>query len=373
MTDGRKHTTTREYDGSHRVIKETIAGHERKWSYGTKKRRSPNPTAPSPSVCSTPRTSRRRPSKPKGTGLERVTEYEYSGTTYDLTKLIDPNKHIIEYGYDEEGNRTSRKRPQRRRTQMEYDKKHDLVKETSPEGEVAKVKLTEAGLPEVLEQPAGAETQKIEFKYDTYWASPPKPQTRSATKPNTHTTVTATRKSKQTPKGNEQKWKYNEDSQETEETSPRANTTKTERNNYGLPTKVTDPLGHATEIKYDANQNIDSVTDGNKHATKYEYNTENLPIKVTEPNGDITETGYDAEGRKTSYTDGNSHTWEYKRNILEQVTEEKNPLGKIWKKIYSKAGNPKLVKTPRNRSLNTATTKPTGSQESNSPPANQSK
>ena len=35
VTDGRGHATTIEYDGSHRVIKETIAGHERKWSYGT--------------------------------------------------------------------------------------------------------------------------------------------------------------------------------------------------------------------------------------------------------------------------------------------------------------------------------------------------
>ncbi len=37
VTDGRKHTTTIEYDGSHRVIKEVEAGHERKWSYGTKR------------------------------------------------------------------------------------------------------------------------------------------------------------------------------------------------------------------------------------------------------------------------------------------------------------------------------------------------
>ena len=59
---------------------------------------------------------------------------------------------------------------------------------------------------------------------------------------------------------------------------------------------------------------------------------------MTKANGDITETGYDAEGKKTSYTDGNGHTWEYKRNKLEQVTEEKNPLGKIWKKTYNKAG-----------------------------------
>jgi RHS repeat-associated protein len=345
VTDGRKHMITREYDGSHRVIKEVEAGHERKWSYGTKET-----TITEPNGAETVDTfnAANEPTKiveAKGTAYEKVTEYEYSGTTLELTKMIDPNKHTTEYGYDEEGNRTSEKDPSGDERKWEYDKKHNLVKETTPEGEVTKTKLTEAGLPEVVERPAGAETQKTEYKYDAYGditevIDPLGNKTKSTY--DSH----GDKETEKDAEGNERKWKYNTDSQVTEETSPRGYTTKTERNNYGLPTKVTDPLGHATEYKYDANQNIESETDGNKHTTKYEYNEENLPIKVTKPNGDITKTGYDAEGKKTSYTDGSSHTWEYKRNKLEQVIEEKNPLGKVWKKTYNKAGGLETLEDP---------------------------
>jgi RHS repeat-associated protein len=345
VTDGRKHTTTIEYDGSHRVVTEVIAGRERKWSYGTHET-----TITEPNGAETVDTfnSSYEPTKTieaKGTAYEKVTEYEYDGTTFELTKLTDPNKHVTEYGYDEEGNRTSEKDPNGDERKWEYDKKHDVIKETSPEGETTKTKRTEAGQPEVVERPAGSETQKTEYKYDAYGdvtelIDPLGNKTKYTY--DSH----GDKETEKDPEGNERKWKYNGDSQETEETSPRGYLTKTERNNYGLPTKVTDPLGHATEVKYDANQNIESETDGNKHTTKYEYNTENLPIKITKPNGDTTETGYDAEGKKTSYTDGNSHTWEYKRNKLEQVTEEKNPLSKIWKKTYNKAGGLETLEDP---------------------------
>ena len=345
VTDGRKHTTTIEYDGSHRVVKEVIAGHERKWSYGTH-----DTTITEPNGAETVDTfnSSYEPTKvteAKGTPYEKVTEYEYDGATFALTKSIDPNKHATEYGYDEEDNRTSEKDPNGDEHKWEYDKKHNLIKETSPEGEVTKTKLTEAGLPEVVERPAGGETQKTEYKYDAYG------DVTEVVDPlgnKTKYTYDAhgDKEIEKDAEGNERKWKYNEDSQETEETSARGYVTKTERNNYGLPTKVTDPLGHASEIKYDANQNVEAETDGNKHTTKYEYNTENLPIKITKPNGDITETGYDSEGKKTSYTDGNSHTWEYKRNKLEQVIEEKSPLGKVWQKTYSKAGPTETVEDP---------------------------
>ena len=51
----------------------------------------------------------------------------------------------------------------------------------------------------------------------------------------------------------------------------------------------------------------------------------------------------------TSHTNGGKHVWEYKRNQLEQVTEEKNPLGKIWKKKYEKAGNLESLEDPEKR------------------------
>src|SRR4029077_14558364 len=146
----------------------------------------------------------------------------------------------------------------------EYDKNHNVIKETSPEGEATKIKLTEAGEPEIVERPARSETQKTEYKYDAYGdvtevVDPLGNKTKYTY--DSH----GDKEAEKDAEGDERKWKYNEDSQENEETSPRGYVTKTERNNYGLPTKVTDPLGHATELKYDANQNVESETDGNKH------------------------------------------------------------------------------------------------------------
>jgi RHS repeat-associated protein len=344
-TDGRKHTITRQYDASHRVTEETIAGHTRKWSYGENETTITEPNGSE--TVDTFNTAHELTTlvEAKGTALERVTEYEYSAITFELMKVTDPSKHVTEYGYDEEGNLISEKDPNGDERKWEYNETHDAVKETSPEGEITKTKLTEMGQPEVVEKPVGAETQKTEYKYDAYGdvtevIDPLGDKTKYAY--DAH----GNKESETDAEGDKRKWEYNEGSQATEETSPRGYITKTERNDYGLPTKVTDPLSHSTEYKYDANQNIESETDGNKHTTKYEYNEENLPIKVTKPNGDATETGYDAEGKKTSYTDGNAHTWEYKRNKLEQVTEEKNPIGKAWKKTYDKAGNLETLEDP---------------------------
>ncbi len=345
VVDGRKHTITLEYDGSHRVIKETIAGHERKWKYGTKET---TITEPNGSETLDTFNTANEPTKivqAKGTGAEKITEYEYSGTTYALTKMIDPNKHVTEYGYDEEGNRTSEKDPNGDERKWDYDKHHNVTKETTPEGETTTIKRNEAGEPEAIERPDGAETQKTKYKYNA------EGEVTEVTDPLGNATkytydAHGDKETETDPEGNERKWTYNEDSQETEETSPRKYVTKTERNDYGLPTKVTDPLSHVTEYKYDGNQNIEAETDGNKHTTKYEYNEENLPIKVTKPNGDTTETGYDTEGKKTSYTDGSKHTWEYKRNQLEQLTEEIDPLKKTWKRTYEPAGNLEKLEDP---------------------------
>jgi RHS repeat-associated protein len=345
VTDGRKHATTLEYDGSNRVIEETIAGHERKWKYGEGETAI---TEPNGSETVDTFNAAMEPTKiiqAKGTGAERATEYEYSGTTFELTKMIDPNKHVTEYGYDEEGNRTSEKNPAGDERKWEYDKNHNIVKETSPEGETTTIKRDESGNPEVIERPVGSETQKAKYKYDASG------DLTEVIDPLGHVTqytydTEGNRATKKDAEGNERKWKYNEDHAVKEETDPRNFTTKLERNQYDLPIKIMVPTGQATEYKYDGNQNVEAETDRNKHTTKYEYNEENLRTKVTEPNGITNETGYDAEGQMTSHTDGNGHTWEYKRNQLGQVTEEENPLGKIWEKTYDQAGNLEKLEDP---------------------------
>lgn len=350
ITDGDGHVTRIKYETAlpYRVLEEEVGGHKRKWKYGSGET---TITEPNGSETLEKFNSANEPTKitrAKGKSEETTTEYEYNTETYTPKKLIDPNKHVTEYGYEAEGNKISEKDPNGDETKWEYDKKHDVIKETTPEGEVTTIKRNEHGEPEVIERPVGSETQKTEYKYDG------EGDLTEEIDPLGHVTKYTydshgDKETETDAEGDESKWKYNEDSQVIEETSPRGYVTKTERDERGLPTKITDPLGHTTEYKYDGNGNIESRTDGDGHTTKYEYNEENLPTKTTEPTGTVVETGYDAEGQMTSHTDGEKHTWEYKRNALEQVTEEKSPLGKVWKKTYEKAGNLEKLEDPEGR------------------------
>jgi len=347
ITDGRGNSVTIEYDSSHRVKAQTIAKHERKWKYGSTPGTETTLTEPSGLEAVEKFNTAGEPTKVtlQGANIEtRSTEYEYNATTYNVTKLIDPNKHETKYGYDSEGNLTSMVDPTKDETTWEYDKKHDIVKETTPEGETTTIKRTSSGEPEVVERPAGTETQKMEYKYNTTG------DLKEIIDPLKHVTTFTydtygDLASETDPEKNEQKWSDNKDSEVTEETSPRGYVTTIERDERGLPTKITDPLKHLTKNEYNEDDEIDSETDGNNNTTKYEYNEEDLPTKIEAP-ATKEEIGYDSEGQMTSRTDGNTHTWEYKRNELEQVTEEKNPLGKVTKEKYEKTGELESVEDP---------------------------
>jgi RHS repeat-associated protein len=348
ITDGRGNSVTVEYDSSHRVKAQTIAKHERKWKYGSTPGIETTLTEPNGLESTEKFNSAGEPTivTLKGTSIEtRSTEYEYNATTYNVTKLVDPNKHETKYGYDGEGNLTSEVDPNKDEATWEYDKKHNVIKETTPEGEVTTIKrTTSSGEPEVVERPVGSETQKTEDKYnatgDLSEVIDPLKHVTAFTY-DTYGDVA----SETDPEKNVRKWVDNKDSEVTEETSPRGYVTTIEFDERGLPTKITDPLKHVTKDEYNGDDEIESETDGNNNTTKDEYNEEDLPTKIEAP-ATKEEIGYDSEGQMTSRTDGNTHVWEYKRNELEQVTEEKNPLGKITKKKYEKAGNLESVEDP---------------------------
>jgi RHS repeat-associated protein len=347
IVDGRGDATTIEYEtgAPHRVLKQTIGGHERKFKYGAGETKIIEPNGSETLETFNSANEPTKTVRARGTNIETVTEDEYSGSNFEVTKLIDPNKHDTTYEYDSEGNKTLEKDPNGDERKWKYDKAHDVLEETTPEGETTTIKRNSHGEPETVERSINSETQKTEYKYGTDG------ELAEEVDPLGHTTkftydAAGDKEMELLPEGQERKWKYNSDSQVTEETSARGFTTTIERDERGLPTMITDPLGHLTEYTYDGNGNVETETDGNKHTTKYTYNEENLRTKVEESNKTLVETGYDSEGQMTSHTDGNKHVWEYKRNLLEQVIEEKNPLGKVWKKTYEKAGDLELLEDP---------------------------
>ncbi len=354
-TDGREYTTTTEYDEAHQVISQTDGmSRKRTWKYATTESGSETTiTEPNGSTTVEQFNEYGSPTsvtRASGTTNAATTKYEYSGSD-ELLAIIDPNNHKTEYGYDSAGNRTSEKNADGDETKWTYDSKHDVETVTTPMGETTTIKRETHGNPETIERPApGGKTQITKYKY----ASNGDPE--SVTNPLEQTwkyeyDSKGDRIAEIDPEGNKRTWEYNEDSQITAEVSPRGNIsggkpesfkTKIERNAQGLPLKVTDPLGHATEYKYDGDDHVEAVTDGNKDKTKYTYDGDDELIKVEEPNKTITETEYDADGQVVSQANGNKHKTKYVRNAVEEVTEEINTLGKKALEEYDGAGN--LVK-----------------------------
>jgi YD repeat-containing protein len=245
ITDGREHSTTIKYEATtHRVTEETIAGHTRKWTYGTPAGTETTITEPNGSETVTKFNAAGEPTKVtrKGTGFETTTtEYEYNSETYERTKLIDPNKHETLYGYDSEGNKTSEKDPSGDERKWKYDTKHNIETETTPEGETTTYERNSKGEPTKIERPIGSEKQVTEYKYAS---NGDLEEENNPLKNKTKYTYDAAgdKETEVDPEGDERKWKYNADSQVTEETSPRGFKTEIERDEQGRPKKITDPL-----------------------------------------------------------------------------------------------------------------------------------
>jgi RHS repeat-associated protein len=362
IIDGRKDATTTEFDASHRVIKQVIAGHERKWKYGAEPGTETKITEPNGSETLQSFNVAGEATKvtaASGASEEAVTEYEYNGT-YELEKLLDPDQHATKYTYDSEGNRKTETDANNNETKWEYDTTHDVIKETTPDGETTTIKRNGDGNPEEVSRTIEGKTQKTTYKYNSE-----NQDLLEETNPIEGTTKytydgAGDLESETDPDGDKRTVKDNEDSQITSEVSPRGNvegakaaefTTTIERDEQGRPTMVTDPLGHLTLYKYDGDGDIETETDGNNHTTTFLYNEEALPLATHEADGNTVETGYDAEGEMTSRTDGNDHTWEYKRNKLEEITTELNPLLQKTVKTYDKAGNLETVEDPEKHTI----------------------
>jgi RHS repeat-associated protein len=351
-TDPLSHTVSREYDSSHRVIKEEDAlKRKRAWKYaGAGAGEETTVTQPNSAVTVEDFNAAHLPTSitnASGTAIAATRTYEYNPYNL-LVAVTDADKHTTKYGYDAAGDRTSETNPDEDKTEWTYDKLHEVVTSTSPDGETTTIKRGAHEHPETISRPApGEQTQTTTYTYDS------RGDLESMTDPLEHTwkyeyDSYGDRTSETDPEGNKRTWQYNEGSQETSTVSPRGNatgaeaskyTTKTERDAEGRPLKITDPLGHTTKYAYDGDSNIETVTDGNSHTTTYTYNSDNEPTKVKEPNGDVTETEYDAMGQVTSQTDGNKHLTKYVRNLLEEVEEVANPLGEKTLKEYNGVGN----------------------------------
>jgi RHS repeat-associated protein len=364
IANGRGYTTKNEYDSLGRVKLQTDPlTNERKFEYtetgGFKETTIAEPNGSKTLEKFNLSGEPTEVTKAYGTALAQTSKYEYN-SSLALTKVTDPNNHVTTYGYDAEGNKTSKKDANENETKWVYNKTHDVIEETTPKGETTTITRNAAGDPETIKRPAPeSKTQETKFKYAANG------DLEEETDPLDRTTKFeynsyGNRKALIDPAGDKRTWGYNEDGQITSEVSPRGNAegaeaskfeTKTERDAQGRPIKITDPLGHETKHKYDANGNDEVVTDPNGQATTNVYDADDRLIEVKSPNGDVAKTSYDSEGKVKSKTDGNGNTTKYERNLLEQITEVIDPLERKTIRKYDAAGNLEETKDPESRTI----------------------
>ena len=359
MIDGRGGETTNEYDESNRVVSQADpAGRTLAFEYDGFHTRITNEATGA--VTDQWFNSDNEPfsiTDGFGTAQARSEAFVYDEGGHLLARA-DANGHTTTYTYNAAGDRTSMVDPEEDETSWEYNATHDVVSETTPRGETTTIERDAAGNPETISRPApGEATQTTSYEYDSHG------QPEAMTDPLGRTwhyeyDSQGDRSAETDPEGDRRTWEYDEDSRLTATVSPRGNaegaetsqyTTTYERDPQGRPTKVTDPLGHATEYAYDPNGNLKTETDANGHTTTYTYNADDEPTKVERPNGDTTETGYDGAGRVISQTDGNGQTTEYVRDVLEQPVEVLDPLGRTTTREYDAAGNLSAETDPEER------------------------
>ncbi len=282
-----------------------------------------------------------------GSEDEATTKYEYDEDLYPVART-DPDGHKTEFGYDAEGNRTSETDAAGDETTRTYNSKRQVVSITTPRGEKTTIERDADGNPISISRPApGEATQTTSVEYDSRGLP------ESVTDPlertwgfeyDSHGDRTAVTG----PLGDKQTMAYDEDSRLVSVVSPRGNVegaeasqyeTAIERDAQGRPTKVTDPLGHATEYAWDAAGNLLSKTDAKGQTTKYTYNAANELTEVERPSGAVLKTAYDSLGKVVSQTDPNEHVTEYVRNLLGRPVEAIDPLERESGAEYDAAGN----------------------------------
>lgn len=282
MVDGRGGETTNEYDGADRVISQTDPAERRiAFEYDGFHTRLTNEATGA--VTDQWFNSNNEPTSIiRGYGTEDATTESLS---YDdagrLLARTDGNGHTTTYTYNPAGDRTSVTDAEENETKWEYNAAHEVVSETTPNGETTTIVRDVAGNPETISRPApGEAVQTTSFEYDAFG------QMESRTDPLERTWTyeynsQGDPESETDPEGQTRTWSYDENSRLIATVSPRGSgegkepsefMTVIERDVQGRPKEVIDPLGHTAKYTYDANGNLESETDAKGHTTEFSYN-----------------------------------------------------------------------------------------------------
>lgn len=207
-----------------------------------------------------------------------ITKYEYDakGNLTRLTEALNlPEQRVIEYSYDQYGQRKTENRKGNPSTntadaitQFDYDPNGNLIQITDAENHITRYPTQDYDVQGNSKKKIDARGKVWTRTYDN------KGHVLTITDPLNHTTTFA-------------------------------------YDNTGYKSRLTDAVGNVTQYSYDGRGNLVTVTDPYGAVTRYDYNDENQRIKVTDPENRIQTTEYYLDGRTSKRTDGNGNIVQY--------------------------------------------------------------
>lgn len=128
-------------------------------------------------------------------------------------------------------------------------------------------------------------------------------------------------------------------------------TSSFERNEFGFPTKITDPLGGVTVMEYDPSNNQISVVDPLNRLSSTTYDSSNRPLVSTDPAGKTVTRVYDANGSLASLKDKRGKTSSFAYDANGRALSATDPLGKTVTNTRDALGRVTLVTNARGQSV----------------------
>lgn len=116
------------------------------------------------------------------------------------------------------------------------------------------------------------------------------------------------------------------------------NITKAERNDFGLITKLTDPLNAFSTFTYDGNNNLIEQRDPLSRTMKTTINPANLPIESTDPMNNVLKREYDAERNLISITDQRNYKTYFAYDENNRLKTIRDPMNQIMRYNYDANG-----------------------------------
>lgn len=115
-------------------------------------------------------------------------------------------------------------------------------------------------------------------------------------------------------------------------------TTRVERNDFGLITRLIDPLNASTKFQYDANNNLIQLEDALGRVSKTTFDAANHPSITTDPMNHDLKRYYDLEGNLTSIIDQRSKTTHFTYDDNNRLKTVSNPLDHSISNTYDANG-----------------------------------